>query len=211
VDIIVENIMGNNMPGKKWTWIDIGAHNPTFLNNTAIFYKKRIYGINVEADPTLIRAFYVNRKKDINLNMAIADKSGVMDFYIMSSRTLNTLSAEEAHECEKLGYKIEKIIKVKTATVTEIIDKYSNGIFPDFMSLDAEGFDLQVLKTIEWEKTSPKVICVENVPFETKMKNYFESMQVNELSSFLKSRNYSIIAFTLINTIFVNNNFMEKG
>ena len=78
------------------------------------------------------------------------------------------------------------------------------------MSLDAEGYDLNILKSIDWERTYPKIICVENLPYFPKLRNYFESMQKNDLSMYLKSKNYSIIAFTLINTIFVHNEYVEK-
>jgi len=209
-DMIIKFIF-NAQGNRKLTWIDIGAHHPTWINNTAYFYENGFYGINIEPDPELIKEFYKKRKNDINLNIAIADKAGEADFYIMDSRTLNTLSKEEAIENEKYGHKIVKTQSIKTMTISSIIENYCNGIFPDFLSLDAEGYDLEILKTIDWEKTSPKVICVENIPYTPKLKNYFTSMQESELSKYLESKNYSIIAFSLINTIFVNNKYIEKG
>ena len=193
------------------SWIDIGAYHPKRLNNTAFFYSQGRRGINIEANPLLIRRFYKDRKRDINLNIAIAEKSGTMDFFIMDIATLSTLSAEEAHRYEKLGHKIVKIVPIQAMTVTEVIDNFSGGVFPDLLSLDAEGYDLNILKTINYEKNSPKVICVENVPYQTKLNNYFDRMQTNDLSNFLIHKNYSILACTLINTIFIKNNFIEKG
>ncbi|MCL2722148.1 MAG: FkbM family methyltransferase [Treponema sp.] len=210
-DMVIRHILKLQPKNKKWAWIDIGAHHPTWINNTAFFYKQGYNGINIEADPKLIKSFYALRKNDLNLNIAIADKSGEMDFYIMDSPVLNTLSAEEAYRYEKLGSKIVEIVQVRTAPITEILDNYCEGLFPDFLSLDAEGYDLMILKSINWEKSYPKVICVENIPFLPVLKNYFLSMQKNELSKYLESKNYSIIAFTLINTIFVHNDYIEKG
>jgi len=210
-DIIVKFLLGKIEYPNKWTWLDIGAHHPALFSNTALFYSQGRRGINIEANPLLIREFYRKRKRDVNLNVAIADKSGTMDFYVMDIPTLSTLSSEEAHRYEKIGHKITKVIPVETMTVTEIIDKFCDGTFPDFLSLDAEGYDLEILKTIDYEKSSPKIICVENIPYQTSPKNYFDSMQVNELSKFLISKNYSIIAFTIINAIFVRNDFIERG
>jgi len=200
-----------NPKNAKWTWIDIGAHHPTWLNNTAYFYEQGYQGINIEPDPRLIQDFYYKRKKDLNLNIAIADNTGVMDFYIMDAPTLNTLSAEEAHENEKLGHKIIEIVPINTMPIAAILEKYCENVFPDFLSLDAEGYDLKILKSIDWKTTYPKIICVENIPYFPKFKNYFQSMQKNDLTTYLESRNYSIIAFTLINTIFVHNEYIEKG
>jgi FkbM family methyltransferase len=200
---------------KKWTWLDIGAHHPTWLNNTAFFYEKGYHGINIEADPRLIQRFYDTREKDLNLNIAIADKSGTMDFYIMEASEFNTLSAEEAHRYEKLGHKIVETVSVETMSVMDVLDTYCEGIFPDFLSLDAEGYDLAILKSIDWHAKGsyppPKMICVENIPYLPKLKNYFASMQTSDVSKYLESKNYSIIVFTLINTIFVHNEFIERA
>jgi FkbM family methyltransferase len=209
-DMVVKCILPPLVKDKKWSWIDIGANHPVKFNNTAFFYEQGYHGINIEADPKLIRNFYNKRRNDMNLNIAIADKSGVMDFYLMDNPTLNTLSAEEAHECEKFGYKIKEVIPIKTLTVREVLKKYCDGVFPDFLSLDAEGYDLIILKSIDWEKSGPKIICVENIPFCPSLKNYFASMQENDLSKYLESKNYSIMAFTLVNTIFVHNGYIEK-
>ena len=209
-DVIIWNLLTQIKTPNKLTWLDIGAYHPNRLSNTAFFYNKGKRGVNVEANPLLIGEFNKKRKKDINLNIAIADKSGTMDFYVMDAPTLSTLNAKEARRYENLGHKIVKIISVKVMTITEILDKYCDGIFPDFLSLDAEGYDLEILKTIDFEKQSPKVICVENIPYYPELKNYFDSMQINDLSQFLLSKNYSIIAFTGINTIFVKNDFIEK-
>jgi len=210
-DMIVKLLLNKIEKPNELTWLDVGAHHPTFLSNTALLYSQGKRGINIDANPILIQEFYKKRKRDINLNVAIADKSGIMDFYVMDNSVLSTLSNEEARRCEKLGHKIDKIIPTKTMTIMEIIDKFCEGKFPDLLSLDAEGYDLEILKMIDYEKSSPKIICVENVPYNTILKNYFDSMQINDLSKFLVSKNYSIIAFTLINTIFVRNDFIERG
>lgn len=210
-DMVIKSILAPPSKNKKWLWIDIGANHPSRLSNTAFFYGQGRHGINIEADPKLIREFYDKRKKDINLNAAIADKPGEMDFYLMDSPGLNTLSAKDARENEKLGHKIIGIVPIKTMTVAEVLEKYCDGVFPDFLSLDAEGYDLTILKSICWEKTYPKIICVENIPYLPKLKNYFWSMQKSEISAYLETKNYSIIAFTLINAVFVHNTYIEKG
>jgi FkbM family methyltransferase len=195
---------------ENWSWIDVGANHPMSISNTALFYKQGRHGINIEANPLLINKFYQERKRDINLNIAIAEKSGVMDFYIMQTATLSTLSKEQALEYESMGYKISKVISVQTMTLTDVVNKYCEGVFPSFLSLDAEGYDLTVLKTINWNKTFPKIICVENVSLSKRIENHFNSMQKNELTMYLKSKNYSIIAFTMINAIFVHNSCVEE-
>src|SRR5271169_435695 len=88
-DIIVRQLFklrGINNP----SYLDIGANDPFRINNTARFYKKGSRGINVEANPMLIKRFEKFRPHDINLNVGIAGSEGEMDFYIMNDDTLST-------------------------------------------------------------------------------------------------------------------------
>lgn len=201
--IILSLIKAFNL--KDFSWLDIGAHHPLYFSNTALFYKKGFRGINVEADPSLIKEFYRKRPKDINLNVMVSDKSIKQDFYIIDPPTLNTSSEDEAHRLEGLGYKIKDKIEIHSMTVPEIINKYNNGIFPDFLSVDAEGCDFEIIKTIEWDKTAPKIICVESVPFTIKIQDNFDYMKDNEMTKYILDKGYFIGAYTSMNTIFIQN------
>lgn len=193
---------------KKFSWIDIGAHDPQYLSNTALFYRKGFRGINIEGDPSLIKEFHRKRPKDINLNILISDKSGKQDFYIIDPPTLNTLSEAEALRYKELGYTIKDKIEVESMTISEVIYKYCQGVFPDFLSLDAEGWDFEILKKIEWEKSFPKIICVEIAPHSSTVKDNFGYMKDNEMTKYILDKDYFIAAYTGTNTIFVKNNLI---
>ena len=66
---------------------------------------------------------------------------------------------------EERGYKIEKIVEIQTDTITNVINKQFSGKFPDLLSIDIEGLEEIILKSIDYEKTTPKVICAESVTF----------------------------------------------
>lgn len=78
------------------SYLDIGAHDPTYLNNTYTLYEQGSTGVNIEPDPDLFARFGVRRPRDINLNIGVGERSGELEFFIMSARTLSTFSAEEA-------------------------------------------------------------------------------------------------------------------
>jgi FkbM family methyltransferase len=197
-DLIIKyifNALGIDIP----SYIDIGAHHPSYLNNTAIFYLSGSKGINIEPDPILYKEFLVKRKNDINLNACIANKDGEKDFYFMSTPTLNTLSKIEADKYVSLGYSINSVIKLKTDTLSNIIKKHWNNIFPDLLSLDTEGMDEAILKSIDYEKNYPIVICVETISFS----NDGRGIKNKSIIEFLDSKGYLAYADTNINTIFV--------
>jgi FkbM family methyltransferase len=205
-DIIVQYIF-DCLNIEKPSYLDIGAHHPFYLNNTAIFYKKGSRGINIEPDPNLFIMFPEIRPKDINLNIGIGINQGESNFYVISTPTLNTFSKEEAEKYQKEGdFKIINTLKIKTDTISNIINQYSDGEFPDFLSLDAEGVDEEILKSIDFKKKFPKVICIETITFSTKGRGIKNS----DIIAYLESQGYMLYADTNINSIFVKENLWIK-
>jgi FkbM family methyltransferase len=169
-------------------------------------------GINVEANPMLIGNFQRMRPKDVNLNIAIGDQDGEMNFYVMNHPALSTLSEAEAKNYEGQGFKILKVIPVQTLSVASMLKKYWQGTFPEVVSLDAEGYDLQILKTIDWDDRTlgiPKIICVECVPYEEGVHPHLEDLANHEIALFLKEKGYAPIAFTSVNGIFALREWVE--
>ena len=91
---------------KNISYLDIGAHDPFYLSNTALFYETGSIGINVEANPVLFNKFEVSRKKDINLNIGICEKEGDLDFYVFRETALSTFNSLEAERLVKEEAKI---------------------------------------------------------------------------------------------------------
>jgi FkbM family methyltransferase len=205
-DLIV-NFIFSTRGVTKPSFVDIGAHHPYYLSNTALFYNKGCRGINIEPDPELFSKLKQVRKRDINLNIGIGIQMGEMDFYFLSSPTMNTFSKEEANKlvCE-YGMRIRQILPVPVNTLPNIIQKYWGGKFPDFLSLDVEGLDFEILTTIDYRRTYPTVICVETISYSTTGKG----SKALEIIDFLQKNDYILYADTYINSIFVKRAFWER-
>lgn len=198
-DLIVDFIF-NALDIKKPSYLDIGAHDPTYLNNTYLFYEKGCRGVNVEPDPFLYNRFAAKRRNDVNLNIGIARETGSLDFYIMSSKTLNTFSAEEAKRYENYGrQKIEKVVKTEVRNVNEIIRSHFSPR-PNFISLDIEGMEMEVLESLDFGKFSPEVFCVETLSY-TEDKS---ERKLSEIAELICGKGFFVYADTYINTIFVD-------
>ena len=185
------------------TFIDIGAHHPNYLSNTALFYENGSRGINIEANPLLLENFKSYRAEDINLNIGIGGNDDKLDFYIMEDDTLSTFSKVEADLMIAKGKKVSRIKKIELTTISKVLDEFTNGIFPDFLSLDVEGLDYQILKSINFDKSFPKVICVEAAEYSS----IGAGARRNELIDFLVSKGYYEYANTNLNAIMVKNEF----
>jgi FkbM family methyltransferase len=158
-DLIVKSLF-DTLGIEKPSYLDIGAHHPYYLSNTALLYQKGSRGINIEPDPYLFSEIKKARKKDINLNCGVGDRAGVMDFYEINCSTLNTFSKDLAESYSEEGvYKVLDKLPVLVKTLETIINDYSDGKFPDFFSIDAEGMDEAIIKSFNFESSCPTVIC----------------------------------------------------
>jgi len=198
-DIIV-NYIFEQIGILKPTYMDIGAHHPYYLNNTQLFYDKGCTGINVEPDPSLFKLFPKYRKKDLNINCGIGSSQGELWFNIMSASTLNTFSLEEAQRFQTdFGFKIEKKVMIKVKTIKSILSEYHIQKFPDFLSVDIEGLEEEVIRSFDFNVDKPTVICLETISYSETGKG----KKNHDLINYLKDKGYMEYADTNINTIFV--------
>lgn len=90
---------------------------------------------------------------------------GILPYYMMDSDTLNTFSKEEANNAVRNGFQIKRCMDVKVYEINSILQKYFKDSGLNFLSIDIEGNDFDVLKAIQYDKVRPSVICTETVEF----------------------------------------------
>ncbi|MBE0625142.1 MAG: FkbM family methyltransferase [Burkholderiales bacterium] len=181
-------------------YIDIGAHHPWHYNNTYLFYRQGARGVNIEPDPLLHAGLRRGRRRDVNLNMGIGPHEAELDFYVMSARTLNTFSAGEARKCvEEHGLSIVETRRIKVQTFAHTVDTHM-GRTPDLVSLDVEGMDLDVLRSIDFSRYRPHVFCVETISYAQGDGSGIKSTDIHAL---MLENGYRLYADTYINSIYV--------
>lgn len=199
-DLIVDYVLSVYMNIAHPTYLDIGAHHPIHLSNTYYFYKKRCLGVCVEPDPTLFVNLKKRRPKDICLNVGIGGgQHGMADFYVMSTRTLSTFSREEAARYQTLGEKVEDVIRITLMTVDDVIEKYFDSP-PNFVSIDTEGVDLDILRSFDFSRHRPETFCVETVAHSRD----HSGQKITDIFELMTANGYYVYADTYINTIFVD-------
>jgi FkbM family methyltransferase len=183
---------------KEGFYVDVGAHHPKRFSNTFFFYKNGWRGINIDAMPNSMCLFNKIRPRDINIEIPISDKKQKLKYYMFNEPALNTFSKEIAEKrADKNDYKIISEKEMETSTLEEIFKKhlpYSQEI--DFISIDVEGLDLQVLKSNNWKQFRPKFVLVEILG--SSIKDIANSKEYKYLSEF----EYKIFAKTVNTVIF---------
>jgi len=204
-DIILRRILGEKKTAGFY--IDVGAHHPKRFSNTYHFYKKGWRGINIDAKPGCTEIFRKIRPRDINLEFAISDKRQNLIYYCFNEPALNgfskTLSIERNKKDE---YKIIDEIKIETLTLAEVLDTYlPSDTTIDFLSVDVEGLDFQVLTSNDWSKYRPNIVLVEDLIFS------YDSPDNSKIYKFLMDKGYHLIAKTMNTVFYINDSFIIGG
>ena len=163
----------------KGKFIDIGCFHPTRHNNTYTMYKRGWHGINIDLNPLTIELFNFSRTRDININAAISDNEEIKKLYFVDE--LNTQNTLEANHLTFLknhhNLKEEEISQqeIKTKRLDKILDSY-NFHDIDFMNIDVEGHELNILNSIDFLKYKIKFICIEMIDHNDQAKMINEKL-----------------------------------
>jgi len=193
-DIILGNIFDVKKSG---FYIDVGAYHPYKFSNTYLLYKRGWRGINIEPRPGSKALFSKLRPRDINIEAAIANTNKDTIYYMFDESALNTFSRyhfKAVTSSNQSRYKHS--LRIKTKKLKDILkSKLPKNTTIDLLNIDAEGSELEILKSNDWSLYSPKIICIEilNTPKTTKIYAY------------LKRLGYKLIAQTLNTKIFEKN------
>lgn len=197
-DLIIAYVF-NSLGRDRIRYLDIGAHHPTYLSNTHYFYLRGHRGICVEPDASLLEAFRRERAADTLLNVGIAPEEGEADFFVLTTPTLNTFSRDEAERFASYGkQRIERVEKIRIRNVNNVIREQFGGA-PDLLSLDVEGLDLAILKSLDFAAYAPDVCCVETLSYTEDR----SERKLTEIIDFMLERDYFVYADTFVNSIFV--------
>lgn len=185
-DMILRTIFDDRNEG---FYVDIGAHHPKRFSNTYYFYKRGWHGINIDAMPGSMESFNQLRKRDCNLEIAISNQEQELDYYQFNESALNGFSKQISEERQGKTYTITSVTKIKTQRLEKVLDIYvPTEQKIDFMSVDVEGFDLEVLESNNWSKYRPKILVVEVLGLDV------EKLSENALHTFLTHQGYTIFA-----------------
>jgi FkbM family methyltransferase len=193
---------------ERISYLDVGTNVPDTGNNTYLFYRNGSRGVCVEADKTLIPEIARIRPGDKILNVGVStDGSGEAEFYVFECKGISTFDKAEAERRAASGsYRMTEIAKVKLADINCILRDNFDSV-PDLLSLDIEGLDMPVLRSLDFEKYPIPVVCVETCTYsETHLRPKDPS-----IAKFMLTQGYEVYADTYINTIFVRRTWFHAG
>ena len=155
-DVLLQRIF----PEGPGFYIDIGANDPVESSVTRHFYDRGWCGINVEPVTEVCRRLSEQRPRDVNLNVGVSERCGTRTlFEFPTVSVLSTFCREEAERHRMRGNDyLER--EVSVTTLAQICEDHVDGTI-EFLSVDVEGHEHEVLRGGNWQCWRPRVVVVE--------------------------------------------------
>jgi hypothetical protein len=199
-DLILYNLLWQDLEIQAPSYMDIGAGDPVLSNNTYALYLTGSRGVLVEPNPTLVGKLKAVRPGDIVLACGVGLTEPMdADYFVIRGRwPLNTFSLEDVAELRRQSATdpVEKVIKRPLIPINRLMADHFDGA-PDLLSIDIEGMDLAVLRTMDFRAHRPAAICAET-------KKPYMSHDGTAIARYLRGKGYVACAGSLYNTIFVD-------
>jgi hypothetical protein len=201
-DLILAEVFRGRSEG---FWIDVGAYHPFIFSNTYLLYQHGWRGLNIDATPNSMELFKKIRPRDINVEALVSNVQVQLELHMFSQPALNTVQESVAKlrvsrgKAKRLGTTI-----LDSQPLKALVAKYlPENTVVDFMSVDTEGNDLNVLRSNDWKTCRPRVIIVEEESPSTELGN-------SEVFRYLRDLDYRPLAKTLQNLIMIDVHFAEE-
>ena len=205
-DLIINSIFQNHLKINKPSFIDIGAYHPIYSNNTYLLYLQGSRGVLVEPNPAYTELLKSVRKEDTVLNIGIGITNDTeADYYVFDKNSqLNTFSKERVDEyIKKYGPDILKeVVKMPLVNINQVLEEHFTDT-PNIFSIDVEGLDLDILKTLDFERYRPNLFCVETSVYGTFHVD-------DEITNFMETKGYTMRANTFTNSIYVDKQLLSS-
>jgi FkbM family methyltransferase len=198
-DLVLARILGK-LGSTSGFFVDIGAHHPKRFSNTYYFYKRGWRGINVDALPGTKQLFQRMRSRDTTIECGVGSQEGVLRYFSFNEPALNTFSEEEAKKKDIAPYRIVNTLQIPVVTLKKILDEnLPRGQQIDFITIDVEGFDHDVISSNDWNRYRPRVVLVELLNTE------IQNLELHPTAIILEKYNYRAFAKTFNTYFFIAN------
>ena len=164
-------------------FIEIGASNGIELSNTYLLEKSYNWkGICVEPVPKKFKLLCNNRPNSSCCDKAVYSESNKSVIFDIANNYDLLSGISDYIDCHKENVEANKDqIVVKTITFNDLLEKYNAPLFVDYLSLDTEGTELEILKSVDFTKYTFGIIDVEH--------NYVEPRR-SQIRELLTSNGY---------------------
>lgn len=186
---ILENIVFDK-PSTECFFVDVGAHDGiTYSNSGFMELDLGWSGICIEPHPDVFPKLQQNRNCKL-INCCVSEINDEIEFLVLAGYTemlSGILSKYDPKHIERINNElsyyggVSTVVNVQSRTLTSILDEH-NITSVDYLSVDVEGSELSVLKSLDLNKCNVHIISVENAGYSNNVREYLEKNGYNYLT-----------------------------
>lgn len=182
-------------PKRNGFYVDVGANHPVKCSNTFWLYKIGWRGVTVEPNEILSKLHQKIRPLDTQVAALVSDSDLEVEYVQFENHLFSSASADHIKQWKDVN-NVTRKQKIKPRRLTDVLDECHSPQSFDLLCVDVEGFDLPVLRSLDWVKYHPRMLVIE-------MSDYVPG-QPHTTLEFLTSKNFSLKAFDGFNGFFIN-------
>jgi FkbM family methyltransferase len=178
-------------------YIDVGAGHPVIDNVSFAFYLKGWHGITVEPNPSLAKLSRSVRPRDIGAETLVGSAPGEAKFFLVDDfHGLSTTIGENARAAaDNYGKKSNELMLPMT-TLSALCKKHAPKAI-DFLKIDVEGAEKDVLEGGDWKNYRPRIVVIESTMPASPEPNW------GGWEPYLLSQKYRFVFFDGLNRYYV--------
>jgi len=199
-DMVIEALLTTHRRIDAGTYVDVGAFDPWRYSNTALLHTAHGWrGVNIDPSSDAIAAFVQERPDDRNIVSLVGRPDREVEYVRFNHPAVNTADPgmiarqlDERTPFEELSREVLTPVPLR-----ELLDAHLDGRTVDFLNVDAEGMDLEVLETNDWNRYRPFLLAVEVHGLQ------MDDPAASTIHRFLQSVGYRWVSHVFVTSLFM--------
>lgn len=194
-DAFISNFFAKKREG---FYVDAGAFHPKRYSNTYVLRKYMGWtGLNIDASQEAIALFEKAAPECVNVCAALDKVEQDVEFTLYRGAAHSTI--DDARKQFNAGIEVKAVRKMRTERLGDVVKRcLPAGRSVDFLSIDVEGKDLDVLESFDWSAHRPELVCIEDHQF-------IDAMQANQRTgtySYMIGRGYRLASHHVVSSFY---------
>ena len=201
-DLVIEGILQTHGRIQSGNYVDVGAYHPIKYSNTAMLYEKYGWsGLNIDANQAAIDEFQLVRPSDINLTALVGEDKSEREYVYFNHPGVDSADKKMIEMQTRDSSPFQETFRETrfSQPLSELLDRhFESKRNVDFLSVDAEGMDLEVLKSNNWDRYRPFLIAVETHGMD------LDKQKDNDIYMYLSQLGYKFVSHVFVTSLFID-------
>jgi FkbM family methyltransferase len=185
-DLIAARLLDSHL--RAGYYVDVGCHDPVKLSNTLLLHAAGWRGINIDANPAAVERMRQHRPGDVAVWALVGRPGEDRELVVFGDEALSSADPGFVGRWEQSAEVVRRVA-VRSRSLTDILEEHAAPADFDFLNVDVEGMELEVLESLDLDRFRPRLIALEIHGFDA------AEPASSPVIRFLAARGYALRAY----------------